>query len=162
MSLSVPMSLLFLSTAVLLILPSSALDEIEHEESLLLSALHANLAELRDFDLRVITSTNKSNSLFSGLFEDFATSASSLDPAGTDAFPRVEDCSQVPDRPILGNVDRRSILFFSWLEEPSDVLRVVGNLAATLVDCPADVRAGYLRNDNLVSRHVYRVGFLRF
>ncbi len=43
------------------------------------------------------------------------------------------------------NEDAFSKFFLVWAEDPTDVEEVVGGLENTFVDCPADVRSGYLR-----------------
>ena len=49
-------------------------------------------------------------------------------------------------------MDRRSKAFLIWSgDDDGETRRIVDNLVATFVNCPADVRAGYLRKDNVVA-----------
>ncbi len=48
---------------------------------------------------------------------------------------------------------KRSKLFFAWTQSSSEARVVMSSLESTVVDCPADVRGGYLDMDNVVVVH---------
>ncbi len=56
-------------------------------------------------------------------------------------------------RPIYGMASKRSKLFFAWTQSSSEARVVMSSLESTVVDCPADVRGGYLDMDNVVVVH---------
>ncbi len=56
-------------------------------------------------------------------------------------------------RPIYGMASKRSKLFFAWTLSSSEAREVMSSLESTVVDCPADVRGGYLDMDNVVVVH---------
>ncbi len=80
-----------------------------------------------------------------------------LDVSGTQwAFPDHTDCSKIPQRPIPMTVEKRSKMFMVLTENKPAISKVVESFEKTYVNCPADVRGGYLKNDNIV-RACYKI-----
>ncbi len=66
-------------------------------------------------------------------------------------FPDNTDCTLIPQRPVpVRGEGVLPKLFMVWAEHSTAVEKVVASLESTFVDCPTDVRGGYLRNDNVV------------
>ncbi len=135
---------------LLLLVPASSQGEQPD-----LASLMSNLVSLQTSELTLIVG-NKSEStvdqlkIIQGCFEYNQLPIYLYDIQGTLSFPKVDCQAKDLESQEYHKADnRRSLVFFSIVQNIKDLDVVVRNLLGTVINCPSRQAGGYFRNENI-------------